>query len=63
MSQDQILNLLKDTPKKKYNVYDIMYSIKGGLSRRIAHKNLKRLEKLDCIHKEKGEWYYAERKN
>ena len=63
MAQDQILNLLKETPKKKYDVYDIMYSIPGGLSRRITHKNLKRLEKLDCIHKEKGEWYYVERKN
>lgn len=63
MAQDQILELLKENPRKKFNVYDIMYSIPNGLSRRIAHKNLKRLEKMDCIHKEKGWWYYAERKN
>jgi len=63
MSQDQILDLLKDNPKKRFNVYDIIYSVPNGMARRIAHKNLKALGKLDCVHKEGECWYYAETKN
>ena len=59
MSQEQILELLKDNPGVRYTVYDIAYSIKGGMKRRIAHKNLKVLEKMDCIKKEGVCWYYV----
>ncbi|GAG00526.1 unnamed protein product [marine sediment metagenome] len=59
MAQEQILKLLMDNPGKRFTVYDIAYSIRGGIERRIAHKNLKSLEKMDCIKKEGEKWYYV----
>ena len=60
MSQEQVFELLRNNLGKRFTVYDIAYSIKGGLERRIVHKNLKSLEKMDCIKKEGECWYYVE---
>jgi len=64
MSQEEILDLLKANPRIKFTAQDIIHSIKGGLRKERFYENMRKLERMDCIKKEKGCWCYViERKN
>ncbi len=59
MSQEQILDLLKSSPNIRFTAQDIIHSIKGGLRKERFYENMRKLEKMDCIKKEKGSWFYV----
>ena len=59
MSQEQILSLLKENPKVRFTAQDIIHSIKGGIRKERFYENIRKLEKMDCIKKEKRCWYYV----
>lgn len=64
MSQEQILELLKSNPKVRFTAQDIIHSVQGGLRKERFYENMRKLERMDCIKKEKGCWFYViERKN
>ncbi|GAG00450.1 unnamed protein product [marine sediment metagenome] len=59
ISQEQILDLLKASPNIRFTAQDIIHSIKGGLRKERFYENMRKLEKMDCIKKEKGCWIYV----
>jgi len=59
ISQQQILDLLKASPNIRFTAQDIIHSIKGGLRKERFYENMKKLERMDCIKKEKECWFYV----
>ena len=59
ISQQQILDLLKTNPNIRFTAQDIIHSIKNGLRKERFYENMRKLERMDCIKKEKGCWRYV----
>lgn len=59
ISQEQILDLLKINPNTRFTAQDIIHSIKGGLRKERFYENMRKLERMDCIKKEKECWFYV----
>ena len=58
------MNLLKENHKVRFTAQDIIHSIKGGIRKERFYENMRKLERMDCIKKEKGCWFYViEREN
>lgn len=63
MSQQEIIDLLKANPNVRFTAQDIIHSIKGGLRKERFYENMKKLERMDCIKKEGGCWFYVKGKD
>ena len=63
MSQQEVIDLLKANPNVRFTAQDIIHSIKGGLRKERFYENMKKLERMDCIKKERGCWFYVKGKD
>ena len=59
MSQEQVLDLLKENPNVRFTAQDIIHSIKGGIRKERFYENMRKLEKMNCIKKEGVCWFYV----